>query len=497
MGPVLLAALLTLATMHVAANVLSDLRSIAYPFGLDYGEGIVWQQARLIPGPRMYSASTDLPFIVFHYPPVFYLAVRLAAAFMPDMLSAGRLVSAVSTWLIVLLISGLILTASHRPEGRDRAGYRMIAITIALLTLCLDPVAAWCALMRVDMIAISLSVAGVLIAARADGRLVGTTVALLLCVGSVFSKQTEIAAGLAIFIVTLLRRPRAALVAATVAFAVGLVALGWLEGITHGGFLVNIVSYNINRFTMDAAARIIGDERNLGPFVALMAIAAWSVVAGLAERAPGAPAGGFVSRLTSGVRNADRANAARAMLVLYFGLSTLMLVTIMKSGGTINYLIEWLCGGSVLIGVLLCDLTPSAWTFAAVVAILILGILPTPFDSSLPRDPQTLIADQELLVRRIAAADKPVASEDMTLLMRAGKPVMFEPAIVTELSLVGRWDEAPLVKMIRDGGFAFMITSGNDPSDHSRRTPAVDAAMRAAYPRIQQAIPNLWLHLPP
>jgi hypothetical protein len=103
---------------------------------------------------------------------------------------------------------------------------------------------------------------------------------------------------------------------------------------------------------------------------------------------------------------------------------------------------------------------------------------------------------QETLVRRIAAADKPVASEDMTLLMRAGKPIMFEPSIVTELASVGRWDEAPLVAMIRDGGFAFMITTSNDPGDHSRRTPAVDAAMRAAYPRVEHVLPELWLHSP-
>jgi hypothetical protein len=49
---------------------------LAYPFG-DYGEGIVWQQALLIPGPRMYGPIDHLPFIVFHYPPVYHLAAGL------------------------------------------------------------------------------------------------------------------------------------------------------------------------------------------------------------------------------------------------------------------------------------------------------------------------------------------------------------------------------------------------------------------------------------
>jgi len=34
------------------------------------------------------------------------------------------------------------------------------------------------------------------------------------------------------------------------------------------------------------------------------------------------------------------------------------------------------------------------------------------------------------------------------------KPVIFEPAIATELALLGKWDETPLVEMIRSNGFA-------------------------------------------
>jgi hypothetical protein len=75
--------------------------------------------------------------------------------------------------------------------------------------------------------------------------------------------------------------------------------------------------------------------------------------------------------------------------------------------------------------------------------------------------------------------------------------VIFEPAIVTELASLGRWDQGPLVNMIRSGGFAFMITTENTPGGSPRRTPAVDAAMREGYPRVEQFGPGLWLHLPP
>ena len=71
----------------------------------------------------------------------------------------------------------------------------------------------------------------------------------------------------------------------------------------------------------------------------------------------------------------------------------------------------------------------------------------------------------------------------------------FEPAIVSESASVGRWDEGPLVSLIRGGGFAFMITKDDTPGASPHRTSAVDAAMREAYPRVER-VGALWLHLP-
>ena len=70
-GLVLLGALLALLSVHAAGVFLDFMASIRYPFQWDYGEGIVWQQAALIPGPLMYSNSQSLPFIVFTIRPYF------------------------------------------------------------------------------------------------------------------------------------------------------------------------------------------------------------------------------------------------------------------------------------------------------------------------------------------------------------------------------------------------------------------------------------------
>ena len=495
-GLVPLGALLALLAVHVAGVGLDFVAAIRYPFELDYGEGIVWQQAALIPGPRMYSSARELPFIVFHYPPLYHLVARAALSIQPDFLTAGRLVSSLSTVLIAPTVAGLVLIAARRHGQPITAIEIAWAIAAGLLVLCLHAVRSWGPMMRVDMLAVMLSMLGLLIGAWSKGRFWGTAGALLLCVAAVFTKQTQLSAGVAVFLIALLRNPRGALGAAAVAGAVGLGALGLMEGLTGNGFLHNIVGYNINRLSLRQGYLLFWRERASLPFMVLMLVA--FVVLGRAVLPSAARLRlGPVLRDAWALRRADQSTACRALLLLEFALATLMLSTAFKSGANYNYLLEWLCTGCVLIGVLLVDLTRSGagsgrWLQGATL-LLALGVAVLP----LRQMPDLMAKEgpaQAALVERIAAAQKPVASENMVLLMRAGKPVIFEPAIAAELASVGRWDEAPLVEMIRARGFALMITTRKHST---RRTPAMEAAMMEAYPRIEHAGPRLWLHLPP
>jgi hypothetical protein len=491
-----LGTLLALLSVHVIGVALDFMASIHCPIELDYGEGIVWQQAALIPGPRMYGNGQDLPFIVFHYPPLYYLLVHAVSPLEPNLLAAGRLVSSVSATLIAPLVTALVLTAVRRPgRGIDKIEFAT-ALAAGLLVLCLHAVRTWGMVMRVDMVAIALGLMGVLTGAWANGRLWVTAAALLLCVAAMFAKQTQLPAGVAVFLVALLRNPRSALGAAAIAGLLGLGALGLMHELTSGGFLHNIVGYNINRFTLKYVGLVFLAEWSSFLFIGVMLLAAGATLFGLSRPRSDGPWSGVISQTLLRLRLADRPTTARAMLLLHFALASLMLVTVFKSGASFNYLLDWLCVGTALIGVLLCDLASDRRRFVSVALVLILGVLILPFRQMPDQPPQEQLAQQTALVRRIAEAKKPVASENMTLLMQAGKPVIFEPAIVTELAVLGKWDETPLVGMIRSGGFAFMITTDDRPGGGPRRTPAVDAAMRAAYPRVEQVGPELWLNMP-
>ena len=201
-----------------------------------------------------------------------------------------------------------------------------IAIAAGLLVLCLGPVRSWGSWMRVDMAAIALGMMGLLVGAWANGRFWGTVVALLLCAASVYTKQTQVPVGVAVFLIALLRNPRGALGAAAIAGAFALVALGVLEAQTGGGFLHNIVGYNINRFDLKYALWVLWSARDSLLFIALMPIAAGAILLGLLHRGEVEGEGEVptIGRRLLRLRRADRATTARAMLLLNFALASLL-----------------------------------------------------------------------------------------------------------------------------------------------------------------------------
>ena len=88
------------------------------------------------------------------------------------------------------------------------------------------------------------------------------------------------------------------------------------------------------------------------------------------------------------------------------------------------------------------------------------------------------------LAARVAAAHKPIISDEMVMLLTSGKSVVWEPAIFAELASKGTWDERPLIKRIHNHEFAMFITAdaGGNQMFQRRYNPAVAAAINQDYP---------------
>lgn len=470
--------------------------ALHYPYGLDYGEGVVWQQMRNMLAGTGYAPFDVFPALTYLYPPVFH-AVTAAVASIGGMdeLYAGRLVSVISTAVAVVLI-GLL---AHAAIGyREKRPVRVAASVLAALCFATLPVVlSWSVLMRVDMLACALMLAGMWSAVRA-GRSDGFAIwAGLLFTLAVYTKQTYLPGPAASFIVLLLVRPRSAWLTLGTALALGLAALAALSIATDGQFLVHLLHYNINRIRWENGLLLIVV---LLPTAVTIAVATrgaaelWRRIATDRRRT-------LRARLV-----ADDSLVAASILFLTFALKTLMLPTILKSGASVNYFIDWFACIAAMAGPAFVPVIRNAFRRTAQPAaamILVTGIgIPIQLASQLlaPATAGTarVRAGMEQLAQRIGADPKPVISDDMVLLIRSGKAVLWEPGVAAELTEGGRYDEAAFARMVRRRDFGFFVTEGDRESEifKMRFNPQVADAIATAYPRRERLGP-LVLHLPP
>ena len=456
---------------------------LAYPFGVDYGEGIVWQQALLIPGPRMYGSIDHLPFLVFHYPPVYHLASRAVMAFGVDPLAAGRIVSLAATAVIAISIAWLV--AAELAGRVGRSAVLIGALTGALLPLSLGPVETWFDRMRVDMLAVALAFVGVAFVVRSERQPAWLALAMPAFVLSIYTRQTELAAPASALLVLLLVRPRATILAGIGGAVLGLSALAWLEWVTAGGFLRHVITYNINTWTF---ALLLTRLRFQVSYAVLLALAVNGLaVLWLRRRDETLPRGAEASRYT----------IVLPTITVWLLLSLIMIVaTVGKNGSDVNYFIEPMCVCAVAVGLLigLCwqavagspgrrDMALRLGLIFATVALVGVMAKRRPVCYAV-RDPG-LIAIQQNLVQEIAKQNRPVLSEDMVLSLRAGQEVPIEMAIFHELAIKGQWDQRRLTDLIDSHAFAFPVTTPDKTYTPLRYTPEVMAALERVYPRVE------------
>jgi len=477
----------------------SGLRAIRYPFDLDYGEGIVWQQAQQMRDGNAYGGITTFPSIVFHYPPLYH-AMTLAFQQLSglDMLKSGRIVSVAAT-LVLAVLAGLIAFETVRPE-RARNAAILCGVVACLATLTMWPLTAWAPLMRVDMVAMAFAFAGVWFSMKAFTRPRLVHLAAVCFVASVFAKQTAIAAPAAAFLTLFLLKPRTALAGIASSVALGLVVLGSLCWVTDGGFARHIFIYNINRLDFGRLGAIVAVLARHCDYLCIVAL-------GLASWRGEGPALFAIRELRENLAD-QRGKACLLLLVFYVLFAAVMMLTIAKIGSNINYILETLCVVAVLVGISLrfvaAVATGTAETERNAGVILAVGLpillavqalaVPAPLATELTGRP---LAEMRQLVEMVRASSRPVISDDMVVIKRAGRDVVWEPSIFSELASKGKWDERPFVKRIRNGEIGFFITVGHRGQQpfESRYNPAVADAMDAAYP-IEKPMAGYILHLP-
>ncbi len=142
-------------TLHLCALAL------AYPYQLDYGEGLVLYQARLLAqGHSIYKGVAGYPYVFSNYAPLLQAVTSPLVAVLGPSFLPGRLLALAATLALGALLFYLV---------RSAGGGRLSALVASLLFLGSPYIYHWAPLFRIDLPALFLSVLGLAVIARGAG----------------------------------------------------------------------------------------------------------------------------------------------------------------------------------------------------------------------------------------------------------------------------------------------------------------------------------------
>jgi dolichyl-phosphate-mannose-protein mannosyltransferase len=399
-----LAGVLAHGGLTFVRHATAELRS---PWSRDYGEGCTIALGALLAERGSYfPALVDYPFLVANYPPVFVSVVAAGQRLFGPTLRFPRAVAFAATLaLLVLLYRTLRLVL----QGR--------AAPLAFTLVFVMPwfVTTWSALARVDTTALAFSLAGLWLALRRENEALPWAACALFWL-AFFTKQNALCAPAAVLAELLLSRDRR-FARSLAAYALPLAALvGLLALATHGQALRHLVTYT--------AAATYEWDRMGESYLQLGIIAAPLLLL--------AVAGGIRGR--SQVAGAAESRRNGRILGLYLLLSLIGLASIAKEGAAQNYFLEpWLA--TVLAAAWglrrLAERHPRiwpAWPLAAAIAAAVsnysypsLDRLPYPIRN------RAAAADWVELRRLVHETPGPILSENLSMLVLDGRPVLLEP----------------------------------------------------------------------
>jgi hypothetical protein len=471
-----------LAVGAVAFVLQSDL-AIRTDSELDYGEGIVmWQAANVTNWKKAYHPVEEYPHNVFHYPPLFHLTSRAIAPFTKTLLQAGRLTSVLSL-AGTGLIAALLTAWTIQPGGTGFA--RFVGAFTAGTLVFTTPMWTWGVLMRVDMLAIFLTVLGVALFVLARRRPALSFLAFVFFVAAVYSKQTSFAAPTACFVLAFIEQPRRALQLAGFSTALGLGGLAMLYTATDGLILRHLITYNQNPYFPEQI--FIRLRHHCQYLVGPLLFSVFFPIALFRPRK---------NRLLSRLRIVlKRTLFERCVLVVavYFWVTALIAAaTISKQGASDNYFLEMDVVACWLTGLFIAWMARKA-SFKArrafvYLQVFVVFVLLLQCESSLRSVMGIAQSYQHPPIDRshdvvnfIKDLPGDVYSEDMTILMRAGKEVPAEPAIISALAEDGKWDESGFVERIRNGEFSAVVVRWSLSNRHRFREPIAKAVEERYY----------------
>lgn len=458
--------------------MLMGLRLAFFPYGVDYGEAPLMDQARhLLAGESIYKSDLDQPpYTIANYPPIYPLLVAgLRQMTGLGWFQAGRAISLTAA-LISAAFIGLLAT---------RAGSSRTAGWLAAALFLGHPyVAIWSGLARVDLLALAFSLAGLWIVICRPHSHRWLAAAVLLFTLSVFTRQTFLLAAPVTALVWLwnYNRKRALF------FVIG---LGLLCGscfvvintATQGGFYLNTVVANVNRYDWD---RTLAMSQQLAviwlPALALAALTAARSFLQWLRGVDGQP------------QPASRRFSLAAGLAVYAVLALASALTVGKVGSDINYFLELIAACAILAAAMAVNTAqqPARWGKlipAILAAQMIWAVISGLFlyQVTAARHWAQIETTRSLYAEVVAASQKgQVLSDDyLDLVFLAGQPITYQPFEYGQLYHAGIWNPNAFAGEISSGKISLILISGETLNKECCWPPELVRAIESHYQVIQ------------
>ena len=435
-----------------------QLLAVSHPYSLDYGEApLVDHAMHLASGENIYR--TDLstpPYTISNYPPLYIalLAIGVKLFGPAGTFFFGRMISVLCTWAASIFLMLIVYRTT-----RDRVA----GLSAGLVFLAFPFVVFWSPLLRIDMLALALSLGGLCLLIWRPVSSRGLLPVALLLVAAIYTRQSYgLAAPLAAFVWLVVRDWRQALRLALLVGGLGAVLFLILNTLTHGGFFFNIVTANVNEFKMDLL-KYNWDQLRKAALIPLW-IAGFSLVL------------------------IPRWNPLWALAAPYLIGATLSAATIGKIGSNVNYLLELCAAVGLAAGTVIAwsRVHLSFYSLRAVVLVLLafgVGRMVRALQDFTGDLRERRAATNQLSQLESFVAETPgpiLADEYMGMLTLQGRPLFIQPFEVTQLALAGKWDQDILIDQINNKEFASIILYDR-PWLNERWTPEMLSAINKSY----------------
>lgn len=427
---------------------------IRFPFGVDYGEAPLMDQASRIQNrATLYKSNiNEPPYIIANYPPLYPTWVAATnAIFKIPLFQAGRISS-----VFFSLVSGVLigLFTSRLTENK------WCGVFSAAIFWGHPYVLRWSSLARVDLMALAFSLLGLWILFRYRESGYAWMLAGGCFLASAFTRQTYLlAAPLAGFVWLWHDRRKRALIFLSSFGVMGMLIFGMINALTQGGFYMNIVLANINQFVLDQVLRL-GKQLFITWPIILITCAIIVVLA-------------IYKKYQSTIRHQSQDppdDFIFSGLVFYSLGALITAVTIGKVGSNVNYLLEFIAACSIWIGLALKLINEYKhklkFVFLGLLFVQSAWVLSYSFilsQSTTGGLVEKLHYDESLYTQVQEAVKTGVVLSDdyMDMLVLSGQPIYYQPFEYGELYTAGLWDPTRLVNQINQGAFPLIIIGGS------------------------------------